>query len=85
MILLLEQSFLALQEWASNITSSLNISLRSGTWWDNFMNEVNPGPRVDDINKALSEHNAELVMTSEGEQLLFQNEEDKVMFLLRYS
>lgn len=49
------------------------------------MNEVNPGPRVDDINKALSEHNAELVMTSEGEQLLFQNEEDKVMFLLRYS
>jgi len=49
------------------------------------MNEVNPGPRVDDINKALSEHNAELAMTSEGEQLLFQNEEDKVMFLLRYS
>ena len=49
------------------------------------MDEVKPGPRVDDINKALAEYNAELVMTREGEQLLFQNEEDKVMFLLRYS
>lgn len=49
------------------------------------MNEVDPGPRVDDINKALVEYNAELVWTSDGELIKFQKEEDKVMFLLRYS
>ena len=65
--------------------NALNISFRSGAWWDNFMNEVDPGPRVDDINKALAEYNAELLWTSDGEQIKFQKEEDKVMFLLRYS
>lgn len=49
------------------------------------MNEVDPGPRVDDINEALVEYNAELIWTAEGEQIKFQKEEDKVMFLLRYS
>ena len=49
------------------------------------MNEVDPGPRVNDINKALAVYNAELVLTSEGEQIIFQKEEDRVMFLLRYS
>lgn len=49
------------------------------------MNEVDPGPRVDDINKALAEYNAQLLWTSDGEQIKFQKEEDKVMFLLRYS
>ena len=65
--------------------NALNITLRSGTWWDNFMNEVDPGPRVDDINKALAEYNAQLLWTSDGELIKFQKEEDKVMFLLRYS
>ena len=49
------------------------------------MNEKEPGPKVEDINKALLEHNAELVMTSEGEQITFKDEADRVMFLLRYS
>lgn len=65
--------------------NALNISLRSGAWWDNFMNEVDPGPRVDDINKALAEYNAKLLWTADGEQIKFQKEEDKIMFLLRYS
>lgn len=64
---------------------SLNISIRSGRWWDNFMNEKDPGPKVEHINNALSEYNAELVMTSEGEQILFKNEEDRTLFLLRWS
>lgn len=64
---------------------SLNISLRSGKWWDNFMQDKEPGPKVDDINKALAEYNAELLWTSDGELIKFQKEEDKVMFLLRYS
>ena len=66
-------------------SGSLNISLRSGKWWDNFMQDKEPGPKVDDINKALAEYNAELVMTREGEQIVFDKEEDRVMFLLRYS
>lgn len=65
--------------------NALNITLRSGTWWDNFMQENDPGPRIEDINKALIEYNAELIFTSEGEVIKFNKEEDKVMFLLRYS
>jgi len=65
--------------------NALNISLRSGIWWDNFMQEKEPGPRIEDINNALIEYNAELVFTSEGEVIKFNNEEDRVMFLLRYS
>ena len=49
------------------------------------MQENDPGPRIEDINKALIEYNAELIFTSEGEVIKFQKEEDKVMFLLRYS
>ena len=49
------------------------------------MQEKDPGPKVDDINQALAEYNAELVLTMDGEQIVFQKEEDKVMFLLRYS
>ena len=49
------------------------------------MQENDPGPRVQDINNALAKYNAELVMTVDGEQVLFQTEEDRVMFLLRYS
>ena len=49
------------------------------------MQDKEPGPKVDDINKALAEYNAELVMTREGEQIVFDKEEDRVMFLLRYS
>lgn len=64
--------------------NALNISLRSGAFY-NFMQENDPGPRIEDINKALIEYNAELIFTSEGEVIKFQKEEDKVMFLLRYS
>lgn len=49
------------------------------------MDEVDPGPRIADINGALSEYNAHLTMTGDGEQVVFDNEEDKVMFLLRWS
>ena len=49
------------------------------------MQEKEPGPRIEDINNALIEYNAELVFTSEGEVIKFNNEEDRVMFLLRYS
>ena len=65
--------------------NALNITLRSGTWWDNFMQEKDPGPRIEDINKALIEYNAGLIFTSKGEVIKFNKEEDKVMFLLRYS
>jgi len=49
------------------------------------MEEKSLGPRLDEINKALAEYNAELVLSTQGEQIMFKSEEDKVMFLLRYS
>lgn len=65
--------------------SRLNITNRTGKWWDNFMNDKLPGPAVWDIDNALKEWNAHLVIDNDGEQIEFRKDQDRMMFLLRYS
>ena len=65
--------------------SRLNITNRTGKWWDNFMEDRKPGAVVWDINKVLAEWNAHLVIDNDGEQIEFRKDQDRMMFLLRYS
>ena len=63
----------------------LNITNRTGKWWDNFMEDRKPGAKVWDINKELEKWNAYLVIDHDGEQIEFRKDQDRMLFLLRYS
>lgn len=63
----------------------LNITNRNGKWWDNFMEDRKPGAVVWDINKVLAEWDAYLVIDNDGEQIEFKKDQDRMLFLLRYS
>lgn len=49
------------------------------------MEDRKPGAKVWDINKELEEWNAYLVIDHDGEQIEFRKDQDRIMFLLRYS
>ena len=49
------------------------------------MEDRKPGAKVWDINKELEKWNAYLVIDHDGEQIEFRKDQDRMLFLLRYS
>lgn len=49
------------------------------------MEDRKPGAAVWDINKELAKWDAYLVIDNDGEQIEFRKDQDRMIFLLRYS
>ena len=62
---------------------------RSSSWWNNFLDQRENGwDYLDDINVELAKWNARWIRSrhnTEPHELEFPSEEDKLMFLLRWS